>query len=279
MDLGCRAHDFGKRPLGELAGILGASGFTHIQLAPGKAISDIDTGDGRLSPGLALHIGGVLRAKGLRISVLGSYFNPVHPDPAQRIRGAERFAELLRFGREFGCGIVATETGSLNADFSPHPDNRGEEAFARFVETMEGVAAAAEHSGMIACIEGVARHTIFSPARMRLALDALGSPSVQVLLDPVNFLDESNWERSSEIVEECFELFGDRIMVVHAKDFEPREGGRPEVVPAGTGRLDYPRLFHLLKARKPYIDVILEDIRPEAMRAARSFVTEAWERA
>jgi L-ribulose-5-phosphate 3-epimerase len=276
MDLGCRAHDFGTLPIETLASTIAGSDFSFIQLAPGKAIADIDAGPGRFSPGLAEYVARIFRRSGLRIAVLGCYINPVHPDPVERAKGVVRFAEHLRFARDFGCHIVATETGSLNADFSPHPDNKGEEAFVSFVKTMRNLAVEAERSGAMICIEGVARHTIFSPHRMRRALDEIGSPNVQVLLDPVNYLDSDNWRDCDRLIEESFELFGDRIMAIHAKDFVAGPRG-PVVAPAGSGMMDYRRLLGLIKARKPYVDIILEDLRPAAMEKARLFISETWE--
>jgi L-ribulose-5-phosphate 3-epimerase len=276
MELGCRAHDFGKLPVADLARKIREKGFSYAQLALTKAIAEVDAGPGELGPGLAELVVAAFRREHVRIAVLGSYFNPVHPDPAERRRGAERFKELLRRCKDFGCRLVATETGSLNADFSPHPGNAGEGAFALFVETMRDIAAEAERSGSLACIEGVARHVVHDPARMRLALSEIGSSSVQVLFDPVNFLDLGNYRGQERIIEDSFELFGDRIVAVHAKDFTV-EGGGLRTAPAGSGLLDYRRLFRLLKARKPPVYVILEDLPPEAMEGAIRFVREAWE--
>ncbi|HCM26861.1 MAG: hypothetical protein A2Z99_16835 [Treponema sp. GWB1_62_6] len=277
MELGCRAHDFGKLAVAELAKKIREKGFSHAQLALAKAIADVDAGPGKLNAELAGRIAETWRREGVRISVLGSYFNPVGPDLEERERGAGRFMEQLRFAGAFGCPVVATETGSLNADWSAHPDNGSEAAFALFVETMRPVAAEAERRKVFACIEGVVRHVILSPARLRRALDELASPGIRVLLDPVNFLDENNYEDRDRIIEESFELFGDLIVTAHIKDFAVRKG-QIEVVPAGSGLMDYGRLFRLLKAL-PRVDVILEDLRPEAMEGAARFVREAWEKA
>ncbi|MDQ0495374.1 hypothetical protein QOZ95_003553 [Paenibacillus brasilensis] len=57
MTVGVLAHLFGKLPYRELAAKVGAAGFTHVQLAPWRAISDVDFNKpGKFSPGLALSI-------------------------------------------------------------------------------------------------------------------------------------------------------------------------------------------------------------------------------
>ena len=73
---------------------------------------------GRLNPGLAGYIGEALRQRGVQIAVLSCYINLIHPDPRERRKQIELFKEHLRFVRDFGCGIVATETGSLNPDWA-----------------------------------------------------------------------------------------------------------------------------------------------------------------
>jgi L-ribulose-5-phosphate 3-epimerase len=267
MGFGCRAHDFGRLPPEELAERAARTGFSFVQLALSKAVAGLDARLGSLSPGLAAGVGGAFRSRGLRVAVLGCYINPIHPDPSERRDSVDRFKEHLRFARDFGCSIVATETGSLNADCSPHPANGGGQAFSALVGTLEELAAEAERSGVFACIEGVASHVASTPARLKAVLDAVGSNRLGVLLDPVNLLTPENHGCQDAIMEECFELFGDRVLAVHAKDFAV-ESGRLRVVPAGTGGLDYGRLFRLLAALAAPVDLIVEDLRPADMAGA-----------
>jgi sugar phosphate isomerase/epimerase len=82
-------------------------------------------------------------------------------------------------------------------------------------------------------------------------------------------------------MDEAFSLFGDRILVLHAKDFRPGAPGAPELetCPAGSGNLDYAHLFSELKRRKPGLDILIEDLKPEAMDAAAAFIRESWAQA
>jgi sugar phosphate isomerase/epimerase len=260
--------------LDELPLRMAERGFAFTQLAIAKALSEPGPLEGPLDRRLVEGIAKAFGAARIRIAVLGAYFNPVHPDPRERRRGVESFKALLEATGTLGCPIVATETGSLNADLSFHPDNRGEAAFAVLVDTLRELVGEAEKRGATACIEGVANHVIHSPARMRRILDELGSPNLGVILDPVNFLDGDNYRGSLELVEEALELFGDRILVVHAKDFVI-EGGRPIRVPPGKGLLDFPKVFALIRERGIEPDIIIEDLRPEAMEEALRFLREA----
>ncbi len=55
-EIGVRAHDFGRMPLSELAPKIADAGFSHIQLALGKALNDFKYSCGVLSNGLARSI-------------------------------------------------------------------------------------------------------------------------------------------------------------------------------------------------------------------------------
>ena len=154
MRIGVRAHDFGKQPVEDLARKISQMGYDCIQLALSKAIYGMDFSLGKLNPGMAWRIGKTFEKYGIQIAVLGCYINPVHPDKTERRHQIEQFKEHLRFARDFGCGIVATETGSLNGDFSFHPDNHGEKALYDLVESIKEMTEEAERFGVITAIEG-----------------------------------------------------------------------------------------------------------------------------
>jgi L-ribulose-5-phosphate 3-epimerase len=275
MKFGCRAHDFGKLPLEELAQKISNKGFTSIQLALAKAIPSIDCSLGHLSPGLANYIGEVFHNKGIRIAVLGCYINATHPDDVERKKLVNRFKEHLRFARDFGTSIVATETGSMNGDYSYHPENSSEKAFEIFIETVSEIVNEAEKFGVIACIEGVAKHVISTPQRMKRVLDKIKSNNLQILFDPVNYLTVENCKDQTKMMDEVFDLFGDKIQIIHSKDFKV-EDNKIITLPPGKGNLDYAHLLKLIKSRKPYIDILIEDIKPEFMDEAKLFVEDIY---
>jgi sugar phosphate isomerase/epimerase len=274
MRLGVRAHDFGKLPVEELAGRIAGKGFSCVQLAPSKAIAGFDTDLGRLSPGFACHVKEAFQRHHLQIAVLGCYINLADPDAGQRQRQLARFKEYLRHARDFGCSVVGTETGSVNPDFSFHPGNRGEEAFQTVLGSVREMVAEAERFGVFVGIEGVERYVISDPPRIRRLIDGIGSNNLQIIFDPVNLLSVENYRRQDAIITESFELFGDRIAILHAKDFVV-DGGSLRSVLSGQGMLNYGLLMDLIKARKPYINILMEDTHPETVedgvRFLRSF--------
>jgi len=268
MRIGVRAHDLGKAAAEVMAERVAGRGLSCIQLTLPEAIEGLDGAPGRLNPGMASYIGEAFRRKGVQIAVLSCYINLIHPDPRERRSQIELFKEHLRYARDFGCGIVATETGSLNPDWSFHPGNHSEKSFRRMLAGLEEMVGEAERFGVLVGVEGVAQFVACSPERIRRMLEAVGSNNLQVVFDPVNLLSPDNWQEADRIIEESFQLFGDRIAVLHAKDFL-FEGGGVRSVPLGRGKLNYRLLLGLLKQRKPHLNVIMEDTQPATIDASR----------
>jgi len=275
--LGGRAHDFGKLPVEELAVKISKQGYSYIQLALAKAVAGIDTSLGKLSPGMGNYIRDVFRKENVEIAVLGCYINPIHPSIDERRKDLERFKEHIRFARDFGCSIVGTETGSLKAGGSSDYDNESEEAFETFMESLRDLVSEAEKFGVIVGIEGGKNEVVTTPQRMKRVLDLIPSNNLQVIYDPTNYISPSNWEDQDQIIKEAFELFGDRMVAVHGKDFVV-ENNIIRTVPAGTGKLNYELILKLLKEKKPYIHILIEDIKEEYMDGAMRFITEVYEK-
>jgi len=273
--LGVRAHDFGRLPADELASRIADHGLESVQLAPTKAIAGFETDGGRLSPGFASGLRETFRRHGIQIAVLGCYINLGDRDAARRRPGIDRFKEYLRFARDFGCSVVGTETGSLNSDFSRHPDNVGEEAFQIVLGSVRELVREAGRFGVFVCIEAVERYVISSPRRLRRLIDEVNSPNLQVIYDPVNLLSAANHEKQEQIIDDAHELLGDRICIVHAKDFAVGDGHFEEL-PAGRGRLNYGKVLRWIKERKPGVDILLENTHPANVAETVAFLRAAY---
>ena len=277
--VGVRAHDFGRLPAGDLAAKIAATQMVCTQLAPGKAIAGLNLKPGILNPGLAFAIGEPFRKHGVQIAVLGCYVNPIHPDPQTRKSLLGLFKEHLRYARDFGNGLVALETGSINADYSPHPGNHSEATFQQSLASIAELVAEAEQCGVIVGIEGVASHAVSTPQKMRRMLDAVASNNLQVVFDPVNLLSLENHADQERIFGESFDLFGDRIAIIHAKDFVI-EHGELKCTTAGRGMLRYDLVMRFAVQQKPGISILLEDATEQTAGECREFLVKTaarWE--
>ncbi|WP_159882086.1 sugar phosphate isomerase/epimerase family protein [Paenibacillus puerhi] len=274
MGFGTLAHTVGKRPLQELVDRLASYNIDFVQLALLKAIGDINLSPGKLSPGLANHIAGQFDKAGIRIGVLGCYINPVHPDPQQRRAEIDRFKEHIRYARDFGTSIVATETGDLDTFAAQEPERYEEYGWNVLRETVAELAEEAEKWGVHIGLEPVCVHTLSNPVKMKRILDEVPSSNLGVVFDPCNLMDQHNFERRDAVVDELFELVGDRIVLAHLKDVVYRADGRPNSVKIGQGQFDIERFFTKLHARKPYVNISLEDTPeqdlPEVLKYVRA---------
>ncbi len=271
--LGLRAHDLGCFSVEELALRVASHGVDCVQLALGKAIAGLEMKPGLLTSALAAEICMAFDKHRIGIEVLGCYINPIHPVPDVRNSLLGLFKEHLRHARDFGCGIVALESGSLNADYSPHPANGGEAAFCELLGSMEELVAEAERCGVVVGIEAVTPHVISTPEKMRRLLDAIPSPHLQVVFDPVNLLSIMNFEFQREIIQQSLALFGGRIAVVHAKDFVV-EHDHLVIRPAGQGMLDYGLILPWLANIRPGIATLLEEIQPDQIVSSGKFLRD-----
>ena len=289
LQIGLRAHDFGKLPPRQMADVLAEYHPDSIQLALAKALSvpalkgsSLESGPGSLSPGYARRIRGIFEARGISIAVLGCYINPIHPDPLEREKSLCLFEEHLRHARDFGCALVGTETGSINADCTFHPDTEKEKTFDEFCKSAERLIYYAEKCGAAVAIEPVAHHhTVSTIEKTVKLLERFPSPSLRIIWDPVNLLPLTGLPGSigsaanqEAFFKECLDAFGDKIAAVHAKDFRMENGQKTGDLPAGTGEFDWPGFLKLLIERKPGIDMLLENTGPVLANSVISFIKE-----
>jgi sugar phosphate isomerase/epimerase len=272
--IGARAHDFGRHAPEELARRLASKGMTCAQLAVNKAIAGLDLKAGDMNPGLAWHIGRAFQKHGVQIAVLGCYINPANPDPVTRGQSLQWFKDHLRYARDFGCAIVGLETGTPTVDYSPHPDTQSEPAFQTMLSSIAELVECAEHHGAIVCIEAVTVHTVSTPKRMKRVLDTIRSSNLQVIFDPVNLINQDNYKDQDRIMQESFDLFGDRIAIIHAKDFKI-ENGVYKQVKTGEGILNHKLFMNWVTARKPGISILLEEASEETAEACAKYIRDA----
>ncbi len=275
MQLGIRLHDTKELPFEERIADVHALGFACGHLALSKVIREFPTTDEALTPGLAMYIKNVFAKNQVDIAVLGCYLNLANPNSEQLKKAMNRYMAHVRFASWLGCGVVGTETGAPNETYSYVPECHGEEALRIFIGNLRPIVKYAEQMGVVMAIEPVWRHIVYNPGRARRVLDEIGSPNLQIILDPVNLLDISNYQDQEAIVEEAIEVLGPDVAMVHLKDYMPTEG-KLEAMACGLGRMQYGTVLKFIKERKPCIHVTLENTTPENNQQARDHILELY---
>ena len=197
--------------------------------------------------------------------MLGNYLNLAHPDEDALHAIQEKYYAHIRFASLLGCGMVGTETGAPNAEYKFCPECRSDAALATFIKNFKPVVRCAEQYGVTIAIEPVVRHIVYDARRARTVLDEIGSPNLQILLDPVNLLNMENVDQREEVFAETIELLGKDVAMIHFKDFLLQDAdGQLAATGAGQGGMgDYRTILRFVKEQKPYVFATLENTTPE----------------
>jgi L-ribulose-5-phosphate 3-epimerase len=271
MSVGVLAHLFGKLSYRELASEVAAAGFSHIQLALWKAVNDADFNKpGKLSPGLAMSMAEEFRKQGVTISILGCYLHFFDRNPERLRENIERFKELIRYARLLGSPIVAAETGSYTDGLYTERD------WQVLKETVEELTEEAEKWGVFIGLEAANGHLVGTAAELSALLAEVRSSHIGVVLDPGNLLTADNFSRQDEVIEEAFQLLGNRIIACHAKDRRLTASGQIETVAPGFGEMNYSLYMRLLQQYKPGAHIIMEEASRQQMAESKSYIDRIW---
>ena len=281
MQIGIRLHDIntGLAPefhtMERRAEKAREEGFSCVHLAFSKVIKGVTFDDSALSEGLAMYSKRVFARNELDVAVLGCYLNLAHPDPEKLKEIQSRYFGHIRAAALMGAGVVGTETGAPNAEYKMDANTHTQEALDSFIRGLAPVVECAEHYGVTVAIEPVWKHIVYNADRAVQVLDAIGSHNLRIILDPVNLLYPGNIDKREQVVGDAIEKLGDKVAVVHLKDFVPA-GDDLKSVAAGTGEMDYTQILRFMKDRKPYIQATLEDTVNGNAAAAREFLERAY---
>jgi len=276
MNLGIRLHDVQKGTIEERVKIASQQGFTCAHLALKKVYDDVNVTDEALTPGFASYLRKLFEKNNLDIAVLGNYLNLATPDEEAYKVNLHRYMAHMRMASMMNVGVVGTETGAVNTAYKYEEANHSEKALELFIERVRPVVKYAEDAGVIFAIEPVFKHIVCNPQRARRVLDEIDSPNLQIIFDPVNLLDITNYENREEIFKEAVEVLGPDIAMIHIKDFIV-EGKELKSVAAGTGLMDYTNILSYIKKHKPYIHVTLENTVPSNAVSSREYIQNMYD--
>lgn len=279
LQLGIRLHDTAPGTLEERLAAARAQGFTCAHLALSKVGMPNDTQN--LTPGYATQLRHVFETAGIDMAVIGNYLNLAHPDAGKLADITDKYIAYMRFASLLGCSVVGSETGAPNPEYRYDKEACHSEAALRtFITNVRPVVKAAEQFGVIFAIEPVYKHIVWNPQRARTVLDEIGSPNLQIILDPVNLLHPDNLDHRDEVIEEAIDLLGKDVAVIHLKDYQlvTNENGEQDMpcMACGLGEMDYRPVLRFAKERKPYIQATMENTRPENAEAARKYIEDLY---
>jgi len=262
MQLGISLHETKEGSLEERIQMVKEQDFCCVQLSLEKNIHTLSVRNGALTPGYAMNLKRTFQEAGVDIAVLACYMNLGNPQKEMFEEILKRYKSQIRFASVLGAGVVGTETGAPNVFYRYEKACHTKEARELLIRNLAKVVEYAEQLGVSVAMEPCYRHIVYDAKTAREVLDAIQSPNLQILFDPVNLLDASNFHHQKRIVGEAIDLLGDEIAVVHLKDYKVTAKGLI-YVPAGLGEMEYDDTLAFLKKEKPYIHAILENTTPD----------------
>jgi len=234
MKIGVMSAAFPQWSLEKLATWASSSGFQTLEVCcwpaqggkdrkyGGVVHIDVDNLDDRKVD----QINQMMAEKGLQITALGYYPNPLHPDPEHREKVINHLKKVIAGAQKLGVGIVGTFVGRT---WDPEVTGRewqkdidlNFELFKQIWPDIVHYAAdhnvkiAIEHCPMLWADTWPGGSNLpHSPALLHRMFDILPDENFGLMLDPSHLV----WQQINYI--RFVHDFGDRIIHVHAKDME-----------------------------------------------------------
>ncbi len=272
MNIGIRMHDAAPGTLRERAGFVREQGFSCVHLALSKTIDPKLMEPAAATPGLAAQVKQDLGD--IDLAVLGCYLNLTHPEESAYQDILKRYRAHIQLARWMNAGCVGTETGNPNAGYTYDPvRSHTPEALEMFIRRVAPVVACAENLGVTLAIEPVYTHIVHDGKAARKVLDSIRSDNLKIILDPVNLLHTDNIDRRDDVICEAIDLLGEDVVIIHMKDYQRTENGLTSMA-CGLGEMDYADILRFAKYQKPFIQMTLEDTRPDNAEAARLYLEQ-----
>lgn len=271
IQIGLRLHDSAETSFRERLINVHDQGFSCVHVALSK-IPGLPADREMLTPGYAAWLRHAFEAAGLDIAVLGCYKNLANPNRAVLVDTQKTYEYNIRFAAQLGCGMVGTETGAPNETYTYDKEAcHSEEALRTFITNLRPVVKYAESCGVIIAIEPVYKHIVWNPRRARIVLDAIDSPNLQIIFDPVNLLHPDNLDHRDEVIAEAIELLWPDIAMIHLKDYIYKDGAMTSVG-CGLGEMNYDSIIRFALEKKPFIEATLENTKPENAEQCRKYI-------
>jgi sugar phosphate isomerase/epimerase len=272
--LGLMTHHIPRPTVDEVAAAIAGYGIYAVQLNLESA--GLDPLPKSLDSATCRRIAAAFVDRGIEIAAVSGTFNAIHPDRAEREEGIRRLGLLAARCADLNTRVITLCTGTRNPDhmWRHHPDNAKADAWRDCLETLQALAKHAERHDVTLAFEPETVNVVDSAAKASVMMEEVGSPRVQVCLDPANLFHPAMLPQMREVLERAFRILSGRIALAHAKDVrlsdrDPDECVRPA---AGTGVLDYATYARLLTASGYSGALVMHSLSEAEVPAAKAHV-------
>ncbi len=271
MRLAIFARTFSRPTLDEVLLAVRAHGLdlVHFNLA----CAGLDPLPETLEAENATQISAAFHRRGVGMAGVSGTFNAVHPDTGVRQELTRRCGQIISLAPRMGTRLVALCTGTRDPTdmWKRHPDNASGEAWRDLLGTLGCLLPVAENAGVTLGIEAEPNNVVDSAAKARRLLDEMASPNLKIIMDGANLFHD-DLARMRDVLREALELLANDIVMAHAKDIAD-PGGRNSQA-AGSGRLDWPEYFRLLRDHHYEGPLVLHNLAEPEVGESIAFVRD-----
>ena len=193
---------------------------------------------------------------------------------------------MVNVSARLGSPNTYLRPGSLNpkGGWTPHPKNHSNEVWDRLVDSTKQICQVAENEGIMIAVEGGTVCPVDTPQRVKDLIDAVGSKSLGLNMDPVNFIGSLDIAYdTTSLINEFYRLLPDRIVGAHAKDFTVVSTLLPHFEESIIGQpeslLDNEAFLTGLQKVNPKAHVLVEHLPDDKIPVAAAGIRKAAERA
>jgi sugar phosphate isomerase/epimerase len=261
MRLGIFAKTFPCPTLAETLDAVVAHGLDYIQY--NFACAGLPSMPDELSPEAAQQMGDEIQKRRLTVVAVSGTFNMIHPDPQKRKEGLRRLTVMAAACPFLKTSTITLCTGTRDPEdmWRHHPQNNSPDAWRDLLATLTAALEIAEKFQLTLGIEPEMANVVSSASKARKLLDEVKSPRVKIIFDAANLFQLGELSRQREILDEAFNLLGDKIISAHAKDVR-EENGAMKHVAAGKGSVDYDYYLSKLREAKFSSPLVLHGLAP-----------------
>ena len=169
--------------------------------------------------------------------------------------------ETIHEAADMGCKLVLTHAGGLHPNRNvAHPQNWSRDAWEQSVAAMKSICRDTAGIDIQIPIEAVNSESVNNPWAHKRLIDDVGDSRVGVGLDVTNFVYPGFAFRMTELLNTTFDLLGDHVTYIHAKDlvWDEMLAGLNWAV-QGTGLVDYETMLtRASRLTNPEIFMLIE---------------------
>ena len=257
IQIGVRAHDFGKQEPHDLFMQIADAGFEAIQLALPKAITGVNSFDD-VNLEVVNKVAKALDDSGLKLAVLGCYLDLTTKDESLMQKNLLTTEKILKVAKDLDAHCVASEStyGKVAAQ-----DRK--EYMERLISMVGKVLTMARSVNMPYALEPVFYHALASKELFLQLAHRVGRDHLQVIYDPTNLMDPKYLNCQEQYIASCLAAFAPYADVIHIKDFKVNEDGSYRPCRLGDGSLKVETLrAYLAKCAQSNLYLIREELDP-----------------